>query len=163
MADVVANDESSRRRLLWDLSSERRAQARHSEALRASVATYVLTAASGVIAVITHDGVNRHDFPLAVVLVAIGVMGMLFSATYTERYHRNRNRASKLLRELDNAVSTGSTRSTFQIEDEADKEHLNKRRFSVVRSLASSHWLWLAFPFLVAIVGGVLVGQCLRN
>ena len=148
---------TDRRKLLWDLSSERRSQARHSETLRSSVAGYVIAAATAVIAVITYDKhINIYDLPLCISVVIIGIVGSIFSATYTERYHRNRRRASHLLKELDSATEHPDGRSAIQIEGEADSIHFTKRRFSVTRSIASSHWLWLAFPVSVTIIGLVL-------
>ncbi|MFM2450086.1 MAG: hypothetical protein RIS44_2536 [Pseudomonadota bacterium] len=157
MQQESKSSNADRRKLLWDLSSERRNQARHSETLRSSVAGYVIASATAVIAVITYDKhINVYDLPLCISVIIIGVVGSLFSATYTERYHRNRRRASRLLKELDESTEHPIGRSVVQMEKDADSLHFTKRRFSLTRSIASSHWLWLAFPVSVAIIGLVL-------
>jgi hypothetical protein len=155
---------NTRKKLLWDLSQERRNHARHSETLRSSVSSYVLVAASGLVAVITFDDtINRYDFPLSLLLIAIGILGTLFSAAYTERYHRNRRRASELLKELDAISSVSNKQTLTEIEAKADAIHYQRRRFSLARGLASTHWLWLAFPILVSLVGLVLTFIAVQN
>ena len=155
---VDTSDDSARRKLLWDLSAERRNQGRHSENLRSSVAGYVMTAASALVAVITYDKqINIYDLPLAIIVVLIGIIGALFSSAYTERYHRNRRRASDLLKELDRMTVHFGRSSVTEIEAGADATTWSKKRFSIVRKISSSHWLWLAFPILVAILGIVLM------
>jgi hypothetical protein len=157
MSQASDDDQVARRRLLWDVSQERRAQGRHSETLRSTVTNYVLLASSGLVAVITSDRVvNRYDVALAILLILIGVLGVLFNATYTERYHRNRRRASQLLKALDDLSAVEGSLTIHDIEANADAEHLKHGRFRYVRRRASSHWLWLAFPTIVGILGAVL-------
>lgn len=146
--------DSDRRKLLWDLSSERRNHGRHSENLRATVAALTMTASSALVAVVTYDRhVDVYDLPLTILVTFVGIIGAIFSATYTERYHRNRRRASELLKELDAITNHGERSSTSVIEKLADEETWSKKRFSIIRRISSSHWLWLLFPILVAILG----------
>lgn len=146
-----------RRKLLWDLSSERRNQGRHSENLRATVAAQTMTVASALVAVAVYDSkINLVDLPLCVLVTLVGVIGTVFSATYTERYHRNRKRASDLLKELDACTEHGDRQSAMEIERCADEQTWAKKRFSIVRRISSSHWLWLLFPLAVALLGVVL-------
>jgi hypothetical protein len=94
--------------------------------MRATVSGYVLTAASALIAVVTFDDkVNHNDLPLTILITAVGLFGMLFAATYTERYHRNRNRASQLLNELDCLINGSGERQTGKIEAKADRQTSN--------------------------------------
>lgn len=58
MTSETLKDDSARQKLLWDLSIERRNQARHSENLRSSVAGYVMTAASALVAVVTYEDLD---------------------------------------------------------------------------------------------------------
>ncbi len=160
---------SDRRKLLWDISSERRNQGRHSENLRATVAAQTMAGASALVAVITYDRhVDLFDLPLCILVTLVGVIGAIFSATYTERYHRNRNRASDLLKELDACTEHGDRQSAMEIERCADEQTWSKKRFSIVRKISSSHWLWLLFPVAVAVLGVALTvvaiecGQCSR-
>jgi hypothetical protein len=118
--------------------------------LRATVSGYVLTAASALIAVVTFDDkVNHNDLPLTILITAVGLFGMLFAATYTERYHRNRNRASQLLKEMDCLINGSGERQTGKIAAKADRQTFEHRRFRYVRAIASSHWLWVGFPAIV--------------
>ena len=116
-----------------------------------------MTAASAIVAVITYDKhVDIYDLPLSIMVILIGVIGTLFSSAYTERYHRNRKRASDLLKELDQITPHFDRSSMVAIEAKADATTWSKKRFAVVRKISSSHWLWLAFPILVSILGAVL-------
>lgn len=164
MSEPEDQRNSAWRKLLGDTSQERRAQGRHSENLRSNVSNYVLVAASGIVAVITFDRViNRYDLVLALLLIAIGLLGTLFCASYTERYHRNRQRASKLLKELDRISDASGERKLGKIEDDADSIHFQYDLFRLVYKFTSSHWLWLVFPLLVVMVGIVLTALALHG
>jgi hypothetical protein len=163
----VTKTDPARVKLLWDLSSERRNQGRHSENLRATVAAQTVAGASALVAVITYDKhVDIYDLPLCLMVTFVGIVGALFSATYTERYHRNRKRASDLLKELDAVTPHDNRLSTIQIEARADEQTWSKKRFSIIRKISSTHWLWLVFPTIVTAVGvalsffAIACGQC---
>lgn len=154
MSSAPNGQSADRRKLLWDLSSERRNQGRHSENLRATVAAQTVTGASVLIAVITYDKcIAIHELPLCLLVAFIGFIGAAFIATYTERYHRNRKRASDLLNELDAITGHDGRCSTSEIERYADEQTWSKKRFYLARKVGSSHWLWLTFPTVIAILG----------
>jgi hypothetical protein len=152
--ESITPDETARRKLLWDLSIERRTQARHSENLRSTVTGFIVTASSILTALVTWDKfINRTDVALTSLIMFIGIIGLLFCGSYTERYHRNRKRASDLLKELDLITTYDGVMSTQKIEANADQQTWSKKRFALFRKLGSSHWLWLAFPAMVSILG----------
>lgn len=156
MITETAQDPAARRKLLADLSAERRLQARHNETLRSNVASSTVAISSGLIAVITHNKIDRSDLTLSILLIVIGCVGVASTLTYIERYHRHRNRASRLLRALDEMTDHGGEKTVFEIEEEADQRHKERTRFALIRCIGSSHWLWLVFPAIIAAVGIVL-------
>ena len=157
MRDPTDDNIATWRRILWDVSLERRTHARHSETLRASVTNYLLVTSSGLVALITFDKViGRGDLALALLLVGVGLLGILFNASYIERYHRNRRRASDLIREIDRLGSVAGHPTLAEIEEHADAQHFAKGRLRRVYRIASTHWLWLAFPAAVLAIGLVV-------
>jgi hypothetical protein len=158
MADPTDTAREARRKLLWDLSVERRVHARHSETLRATATGYALAGASALIAVITLDKeINYDDLPLAFLLLVIGIVGALFSTAYTERSHQHRNRANSLLKELDSEISLGFPISVEEIEDASDNDHRHAARSAWMRKLDSSRSLWVALPLFIALLGIILI------
>jgi hypothetical protein len=158
MATEIDEIAKVRKELLWNLSQERRNQARHSETLRSNISNYILLASSGLVAIITSDHKFGHwDLAMSLLLVVIGALGTLFTILYTERYHRNRRRASCLLKELDAIFFAESERRNLaKIEDDSDVAHYEIQQFARVKGLGNTHGLWLIFPILVFITGVVL-------
>jgi hypothetical protein len=160
---MTAQDDAARRRLLWDVLAEHRNQGRHSETLRSSVAGYTLAIASALVTIITHDGVDGDDLPLSILVVVVGVVGGLFSAAYTERYHRNRRRADVLLSELDVITEHAGRKPVLMLKADADLEQQSKLRFWLLRRWANAHWLWLLFPIAITLLGIVLTGSAAKH
>jgi hypothetical protein len=154
----ISEVEKIQKELLWELHQEFRDQAKHNETMRSNVINYTLVVVSALITVITFNGkVDRQDVPLSVVIILIGIFSTLFSAAYTERYHRNRAQASALLKHLDALFFEGQAPSTIsQIRANAEEKHFRYKLFSQLRQVINTHWLWISFPFIVAIIGFVL-------
>jgi hypothetical protein len=144
--------------VLWGLYLEYRTHARHSETLRSNVNNNLLLAASGLTAVIAvGQGIDHNDWPLSVLMILLGLIGALFSASYTERYHRNRERASEVKNQIDSLLFVGHTQRTMKdLQVSADRQHYDNARHRWIRRSTSAHWFWLVFPLMVALLGAVL-------
>jgi hypothetical protein len=82
--------------ILWRFYQDHLIHGRHHETLRATTTTVILAVAAGVLGFLggTHDWPLRYaDLPLTLMLVAIGLLGALFSAKYHERFVFHMNRA----------------------------------------------------------------------
>lgn len=158
MNDIANKERDAKQKLLWDVAQERRAQGRHSESLRANVCNYLLIVASILVAAITYDKViNKYDLALAIMMTLTGFVGKLFCASYTERYHRNKMRASALINEIDKITTFGNSPTITAIEEEARKSHFNDEKYRKIFKTANSHLLWQAFPIIITITGITLI------
>ena len=145
--------------LWWGLYQDMRSHSRHAETLRASAVNYMLVVASALIAVITFDDqINRFDLPLSLIISIIGLISALFSASYTELYYRNRERAGHIRKHLDKAIfiDRGSA-SLSEILEEADATHQKTKTYRWSRRITgSTHLFWLVPPLVVLAIGIVL-------
>ncbi len=160
----------TRKDILWGMYQEYRAHARHNEDLRSTVNNILIVASAGLVSLITYDQkINREDLSAAILLIGFGVLGIMFSASYTERYQRHRQRASVYRNRLDelffkNDESSGEN-TLAGLRDEADKTIKFKFKKLVVftRMISSSHILWIALPCFVSIIGVFLTAKAFSN
>jgi hypothetical protein len=88
--------------LLWGLYQDVRTHARHNETIRSNAINFMLLLASALLVVISLDGrLNNKDLPFTAILILVGLIGMVFAASYAELYYRHRAKSGRLLRELD--------------------------------------------------------------
>lgn len=136
-----------------------RNHARHSEAQRSNAVNYALLITSALITMILFDRqINRYDLPLSILVSFIGFLSALFSLSYTELYWRNRERASRLLKQLDAVFFTDQAPATlFQITNSVDEIHRKTKIYFLGRKIAgSTHLYWIALPLVIFIIGIVL-------
>jgi hypothetical protein len=145
--------------LLWGMYLDMRAHARHAETLRVSAATYMLAVASALIAVISFDHkLDLHDLPLSILVSLIGLITALFCASYAELYFRNRERAERIQKRLDELFFDHEQPTTLSKLIDVRAETY---RFCWARDLTgSTHWLWVGLPAIVFAVGIVLIFGC---
>jgi hypothetical protein len=158
MADELSDLAKVRKDLLWGLYSDLRTHARHAEALRSNVVNFMIVIASVLVAMIANDGrVAEEELPLCVVVVAIGLLGLAFAASYTELYERNRSRAMRVRQALDDEYFTDGTTMESLLRD-ADSVHQSALRYRWSRRLTgSTQRFWLVLPGLI-VLAGLLLG-----
>lgn len=157
MADELSDESKVRKDLLWGMYTDFRAHARHAETLRSNVMNFMIVVTSVLIAVIANDGhITGEDLLLSLVIVAVGLLGLTFAASYTELYERNRNRAVRIREALDNEFFMSGT-TIASLLDEADERHAASRLYRWSRRLTgSTHRFWLVLPALVVTAGLLL-------
>lgn len=147
--------------ILWGMYQEYRTHARHSETLRSTVNNILIVASAGLVSLSTYDQqINRDDLPATFLLIGFGILGILFSSTYTERYFRSAERAAACRQRLDELFFSGSESShSHTLEGLRNKAYENLRflKFSrTIRRVSNNHILWVALPFFVSIIGVLL-------
>jgi hypothetical protein len=157
--EEVSEVKKIQQELLWGLYQEIRNHARHSEMQRSNAVNYALLIASALTTVILFDSkINRYDLPLSLLVSFIGLLSVLFSLSYTELYWRNRERASRLLEQLDTLFFKDQAAATLsQITNRADEIHRKTKMYFWGRKIAgSAHLYWIALPLVILIIGVVL-------
>jgi hypothetical protein len=143
-----------RKDLLLGIYQENRCQARHYETVRATVVSFTLAAAVGISALIAHGDLTRKDWPLAVVLVVIGIYGAIFTSFYFKRISCYEQMAEEFCNELDLLFGTDETgkkpRRLKEIQDCAMTNH--KRRFSNWRELDKVDLFRMYWPISISIL-----------
>jgi len=161
MSENISDTQKVQKELLWGLYQELRNHARHSETLRSTMNNYMLIIASALITVIMFDDkINILDLPLSLLVCFLGLLCGLFSLSYAERYQRNRERASELLKQLDTVFfEDQASASLSQLKADADKTHYSKKIY-VFANKFNTHVFWLILPLLVFVIGSVLTVLC---
>jgi hypothetical protein len=155
VADHLSDEAKARKDLLWGMYTDIRTHARHAETLRTNVVNFMIVVASVLIAVIANDGnVSGKDLPLSVIIGILGLLGLLFTASYTELYERNRHRAVKIRIALDaEFLEQGGTTMSSLLE-ESDQEHEASNLYRWSRRLTgSTHRFWFIMPGLILVSG----------
>jgi hypothetical protein len=157
MAGELSDQAKVRKDLLWGMYTDLRTHARHAETLRANVVNFMLLVASVLVAVIANDGkVSQKDLPLCLALIAFGVLGLAFAASYTELFERNRTRTVRLRTALDNEFLDSGTTIAALLQ-EADQQHQADRLYRWSRRLTgSTQHFWSVLAGLVIMSGLVL-------
>jgi hypothetical protein len=143
-----------RRELLLRMYQENRCQARHYESVRATVVSFTLAAAVGISALIAKDGLTRKDWPLALVLVVIGIYGAIFTSFYFRRIGCYELMAEEFCNELDLLFGTEETdkqqRTLKVIQDDAMTNY--KKKFSNWRELDKVDLFRMFWPITISIL-----------
>ena len=144
--------------ILWGMYQEHNVASRHHETLRANVTNFILLVGGGIGTLISSQGFTRADLPLSILLILLGFFGVVFSASHSGRYLAHKMRATAYRDQLDTLLfQEGKT--LREIKNEADEKR--KKENPSLRILVATHWLWLAFPLVIAILGVVLTIVCL--
>lgn len=138
--------------ILWNMYQEHCAHGRHHENLRATTTNLLLVVAAGAIAVITHGdkSLALNNLPLAVLLVPIGLLGVLFSAKYHERFDMHMERARQYRDALENLVPASNIKA-LKSKADAKTEKKYPRLFHL-----RLYKFWMGLHFLVAMLGLIL-------
>lgn len=138
--------------ILWNMYQEQCTQGRHHETLRATTTNLLLVVAAGAIAVITHGdkSLALGNLPLAILLISIGLVGVLFSAKFHERFDMHMERARNYRDALEKLVPASNIRA---LKSQADAK--TKKKYPRLFDLRL-YKFWMGLHFLVAALGLVL-------
>jgi len=149
--------------ILWGLYQEHRTHARHNETLRSTVNNMLVVAAVAIISFATYDKeLNQDDSVAALLLIGVGFLGLLFSASYTERALKHRSRAKGCHKELNSTVFKDPVGRTLdEVIREADVQHEGSY-VGKVGKVTNSHLFWLILPLVIMLAGIALMIYCSR-
>ena len=157
--DNISDISKIQKDILWGVYLDLHNQSRHNEILRSNAVNFVLVMASALIAVITFDkDINRYDLPLCVLVVIIGLIGSLFSTSFTELTVRDKRRGRYILHHLDDSYFKNQAKITLaQIQENADEEQHKTTVYRWGRRITgSAHIFWLVPPLGVLVIGILL-------
>ncbi len=145
-----AHDASDRVNAIMQLWSDQRAQARWTEAQRATFSNLILLIGGVAIGFISQRGIRISSLFAAIPLIALGVFGSLVTVKYHERYEYHLARANHYLKLIADEFPQISTRL---IGNDAIIEHRSRYpRLSRLRL----YQLWVALHSGIAITGVAL-------
>ena len=171
--------QQDQREILVALYQEYREHARHIESITESANNFMLAIGTAIIAIITADDKLGVTCParqyLSIGLSCLGLLGTIFSISYTMRYYRNTFRGEKIIDKLDEVFfvdkkkDSGTTNpdnnntSITILRNEADvklwlkKEKEKKYKSTIVKWLfdyfLNTHSVWILFAFFVFLLG----------
>lgn len=158
MSDELPDGTKIQKDLLWGMYTDLRTHARHAETLRSNVINVTIVVASVLIAVITNDGkIEHNDLLMCIAVVAVGLFGLVFAASYTELHERNRRRAVRFRDELNSQFFDATQQSVRSLLEEVDALHRKSKIYRRTRALTgSAQRFWLVLPAFVVVAGAVL-------
>jgi hypothetical protein len=141
---------------------EERAQGRQSENQRATVTNYIILISSLIITFVVNNELKFYLWPLAIMLVFLGVFGIVITRKYYERWKLHMSRAKYLMGEAQGIldIDTGAARNKGRKEHEKDcqKNYLFKKIHAF-----PLYKLWDVFYIFIILIGLVflfiIVGQ----
>jgi fatty acid desaturase len=145
--------------ILWNMYQEHCTQGRHIETLRATTTNILLAIAAGAIAVITHGErpMSLNNLPLAILLIPIGLLGVIFSWKYHERFSMHMERARQYRDALE---ELGPASNIRMLKSQADA--ITKQKHPIMFDLRL-YKFWIGLHFLVAILGLILTVVIIMN
>jgi hypothetical protein len=155
MAEELSEHAKARKELIWGMYTDVRQHSRHAETLRSNVVNFMIVVASVLIAAITNDRMVQRDERLMCAAVAlVGLMGLAFAASYTELHERNRLRAMRLRKYLDDEFFAGEGATIEALLGEADGPHESGSLYQWTRRITgSTQRFWLLLPGVVFVAG----------
>jgi hypothetical protein len=141
--------------ILWGLYQEHRTHARHNETLRSAVNNMLIVASAVLVTLTTSDKeINERDLPGALLLIGFGILGFIFSASYTEKVGRHKTTANQYREELNQVIFTKPVgeRNLQKIAEDAYAKHKN---FLVpfIKTVGNSFTLWSILPLSISLIG----------
>lgn len=165
--------------ILWKMYAENTTQARHHETQRSTVTNLILLAAGSILALTTVDKrINDADVPATILVVALGLFGIVFSAEHYARTRQHLERSKQYRVALDRLLPSlddpGLAAITNQMKNEVrealksdplgngiltalkragDHAHKTTTIGLGVIPRGGLHSLWLGLHFLIVILG----------
>ncbi len=138
--------------ILWNLYQDDREFARHHESRRTQGASLVIAIAAGLIAVISLDQkISYADLPSAVLLIALGIFGIIFTHKHYERTRLHLNRAYQYYWELDRRLRAIAFEKLREAADE-----ITRKKFGQLMGVKLSA-LWMVLHAVIVVIG-LMVG-----
>jgi hypothetical protein len=141
---------------------EERAQGRQSENQRATVTNYIIIISSLIITFVVNNKLEFYLWPLAIMLVFLGVFGIVITRKYYERWKLHMSRAKYLMEEaqgiLDIDTSVAMKKGRKEHKEDCQKNYLfkNIHAFPLYK-------LWDVFYIFIILIGVVflfiIIGQ----
>lgn len=139
--------------LLWHLYEDNRAHARFHETQRLNGSALIGGGAAVIIAAIADDGYYaRSEWPLAAVLILIGIFGFFFCMKSSQLMQLHLNRCTRFLHLLDDMDSTFDVTA---IKSECDLKTAGEFPFAHKLKLRA---FWQAMHGMVALAGVAMLG-----
>ena len=140
--------------ILWKMYAEHCTQGRHHETQRSTVIGIVLAVSAAIIGVITFDKqiAGRGDWPLSLLVIALGIFGAGFCMKHYERFSLHMQRARYHRDALDALLPGMPLR---RLKSEADERHSTE--FPVVQKWRLHRWWVVLNLFVVTLGGGLFV------
>jgi hypothetical protein len=142
----MANDTD----VLLKIYEEQMGRAKQVEEQRSTFANIVFVIAAAVIALINQKGVSIQSLPLAILLIALGIYGIVMSEKLSEQTQFYFERARSLHEHLDELHPKANL---IHLREDADNKHHAK--FPLWGKLRV-HSLWLILHLAIVLIGVIL-------
>ena len=145
-----------RKELLLGMYQENRCQVRHYEAVRSNVVSFTLATAVAISALIADGGLTERDWPLALVLVVIGIYSTVFTRYYfrlISSYEQLSEEFCKELHPLYGMEKPAEPRTLTKIREDATTGYNNK----LAQELNTGELFRMYWPITISILAVVVM------
>jgi hypothetical protein len=123
-------------------------QGRHHEVLRSNISSYINALSAALIAAVSfQNSIDKNDWPLGVLLIALGIFGVVTSLKHYERFRKHGDRAGTYRREI---LRINNLSDIDALKRQSDQKHRNEFRLSEKLRL---YQLWIILFFFHIGVG----------
>lgn len=144
------------RDVLWGMYQEHCTQGRHHEEQRASVTNLIIALSAAMTGLLTFKELSHAMWPLAAMIVLLGLFGALFSLKHYERFRFHMKCAGEYRNALEQLLPASNLAAHRQA---AKAAHGSKYRI-----IAAVHLFlfWLVLNLVITALGSVLLSATLR-
>ena len=155
LADTATRDKSVE--VLMALISEYWGEIHHIEDQRSALTNILLVIEAAAIALVVESKYSRMSLPLPILLTLVGVLGILATRKYHERFCYAQERLTQWYRAIDNLCPEASIMDNLR---KANERHEGDGRLLLLKryhlSRVPLHWLWIWIHVIFVVTGIVL-------
>lgn len=149
----MTDEQKIQKEILLAIYQEYLTRCRHHENLRATITSSLIGIDAITVGIITHDKeLNFSDIPLTVLIILLGIFGLIFTLSHSERYLQYSERSRQYITTLDKIytnglIEKGKNEAKANIQVKLKNGKLNFPKY------LRHHFLWSVIHLFIVIMG----------
>jgi hypothetical protein len=147
----MTEEQKIQKELLLSMFQEYEVRCRHHENLRATITSSLIAIDSIIVGIITYDNkLIKSDLPLIFLVFFLGIFGIIFTLSHSERYLQYSERSRQFRAILDERYTNGLIEMCKK-----NAKTIAESKFKL-NKIFSHHFLWSFIHLVIVILGIVL-------
>lgn len=153
---MFTDEQKIQKELLLAMYQECVTRCRHHETLRATITSSLIAIDAIIVGVITFDkNLIFTDIPLTILITLLGIFGIIFTLSHSERYLHYSERSRQYRNGLDENFANGLIEKGKKDAKKSIEVILKNGKFKFPKYLRH-HFLWSAIHVFILIIGFTL-------